>query len=481
MNFLRRQILLFVYKAFDLMVVVFSFIIAAESERFLFAGVTDFFAIFYLKVTTPHQFVFLIGYAFFWHFIFSFYGLYKSKRLISRFHEIFDVVKAITTGTLILFVVLLLFNKQIATSNIVITFWLSATGIMIVSRIIMRYLLAYLRIRNRNIRFLLIIGTNAKAIKLANRLISDKKRGYAILGFVDDDWEKITNVQTTGLQIVSNLKNFTAFIRNNVVDEVLLCLPIRTFYSQSLQILTACEEQGVKIRFLPVFLDSKFARARTEKFDGQFMITLSPNGMAGWRITVKRMVDITASLSGLFILLPVFIIVACAIKLTSPGPVFFIQDRIGLNKRRFKLFKFRTMVRDAEQILPELENFNEVTGPVFKIRNDPRITVIGKFLRKTSCDELPQLINVLKGDMSLVGPRPLPVRDFEQFDQDWHRRRFSVKPGITCLWQVLGRSSIQFDQWMALDMKYIDQWSLKLDFLILVKTIPAVFKGNGAS
>jgi exopolysaccharide biosynthesis polyprenyl glycosylphosphotransferase len=481
MNFLRRQILLFAYKAFDLMVVFFSFIIAAESERFLFTDFTDFSEIFHLKIITPHQFVFFIGYAFFWHLIFLFSKLYTSKRLTSRFHEIFDVVKAITIGTLILFMVLLLYNRQIATSKTIITFWLSASGIMIVSRIIMRYILAYIRLRNRNIRFLVIVGTNARAIKLANRLKSDKKRGYAILGFVDDDWEKITNVETTGIQVVSNLKNFTAFVRDNVVDEVLLCLPLRTFYAQALEILTVCEEQGVKIRLLPMFLDSKLAKARIEKFDGEFMITLSTNEMAGWTVTVKRILDITASLLGLFILLPVFIIVGCAIKLTSPGPVFFIQDRIGLNKRRFKLFKFRTMILEAEQLLPKLENFNEVTGPVFKIKNDPRITTVGKFLRKTSCDELPQLINVLKGDMSLVGPRPLPVRDFERFDQDWHRRRFSVKPGMTCLWQVLGRSSIQFDQWMALDMKYIDQWSLQLDFLILVKTIPAVFKGKGAA
>ena len=167
--------------------------------------------------------------------------------------------------------------------------------------------------------------------------------------------------------------------------------------------------------------------------------------------------------------------------ITSPGPVFFVQERVGLNKRRFRLYKFRTMLKDAELKQAELESLNEVEGPVFKIKNDPRITPIGKFLRKMSIDELSQLINVLKGDMSLVGPRPLPVRDYNGFDQDWHRRRFSVRPGITCLWQVDGRSDIPFETWMELDMKYIDNWSLTLDLKILLRTLPAVLRGSGAA
>jgi lipopolysaccharide/colanic/teichoic acid biosynthesis glycosyltransferase len=181
------------------------------------------------------------------------------------------------------------------------------------------------------------------------------------------------------------------------------------------------------------------------------------------------------------VLLPVFLLTAVLIKLTSPGPVFFVQKRLGLNKRHFGIYKFRTMVVDAEKRMKEIEHLNEVTGPVFKIKNDPRITPIGRFLRKTSIDELPQLFNVLKGDMSLVGPRPLPLRDYEGFNEDWQRRRFSVRPGVTCLWQIGGRSSISFEEWMQLDLQYIDKWSLLLDFKILLKTIPAVLKGSGAA
>jgi len=183
------------------------------------------------------------------------------------------------------------------------------------------------------------------------------------------------------------------------------------------------------------------------------------------------------------LLSPLFLVVAFLIKLTSPGgAVFFVQDRIGLRKRKIRVIKFRTMAPGAEQSLTALERYNEVSGPVFRIKNDPRVTCLGRFLRKTSIDELPQLFNVPKGDMSLVGPRPLPRRDYAGFSQDRHRRRFSVKPGITRLWQISGRGSpsLPFEKWMQMDLDYIDHWSWWLDFKILAQTIPAVINGRGA-
>jgi lipopolysaccharide/colanic/teichoic acid biosynthesis glycosyltransferase len=190
--------------------------------------------------------------------------------------------------------------------------------------------------------------------------------------------------------------------------------------------------------------------------------------------------DFLVSGALLVILTPLFLLVAVLVKLTSPGPVFFRQIRMGLNKRKFTMFKFRTMVANAEQLQEQLLSMNEMTGPVFKIKKDPRVTPIGRVLRNTSIDELPQLINVLKGDMSLVGPRAMSLRDYQLFDQDWQRRRFCVKPGITCLWQIRGRNSIPFEEWMELDMQYIDTWSLWLDFKILLQTVPAVLRGTGA-
>jgi exopolysaccharide biosynthesis polyprenyl glycosylphosphotransferase len=202
--------------------------------------------------------------------------------------------------------------------------------------------------------------------------------------------------------------------------------------------------------------------------------------MAGWPVIIKRMMDFSLGLVLLIILSPLFLITALLIWLTSPGPVFFIQDRVGFNKRHFRLYKFRTMVADAELRLASLETGEAMDGPAFKMNNDPRITPIGHFLRKTSIDELPQLFNVLKGDMSLVGPRPTPVREYEGFNEDWHRRRFSVRPGITGLWQVNGRSSTPFPKRMELDLQYIDHWNLWLDLKILAKTVPVVLRGDGA-
>ncbi len=200
-----------------------------------------------------------------------------------------------------------------------------------------------------------------------------------------------------------------------------------------------------------------------------------------YRLVVKRCIDIVGAVVGLVLFAPLMVAIGVAIKLTSPGPAFFSQERYGLRKRRFRMYKFRTMVLDAEKQQANLESCNEAQGPVFKIRNDPRITSVGRVLRKTSLDELPQFLNVLRGQMSLVGPRPLPKRDVSRFDDASLMRRFSVKPGLTCLWQVSGRSDVDFERWIELDLKYIDNWSLSLDLEILAKTFPSVLAGRGAA
>jgi exopolysaccharide biosynthesis polyprenyl glycosylphosphotransferase len=222
------------------------------------------------------------------------------------------------------------------------------------------------------------------------------------------------------------------------------------------------------------------AKTYADELEGKPILTIRSGPQDDWGLVVKRLVDVLGSLALLFMLAPLFALVALIIKLDSPGPVLFAQVRVGLNKRRFSMLKFRTMVNGAEKRQAELEDLNEAGGPVFKIKDDPRLTRIGKFLRRFSIDELPQLINVLRGEMSLVGPRPLPVRDVERIDVASQKRRFSIKPGLTCLWQVNGRSDVNFEEWVRMDLQYIDQWSLGLDILILLKTIPAVFKGPGA-
>jgi exopolysaccharide biosynthesis polyprenyl glycosylphosphotransferase len=245
-------------------------------------------------------------------------------------------------------------------------------------------------------------------------------------------------------------------------------------------IVRHCEEQGIVVRVQTELSNLRVARSYLDELEGVPVVTIQSGPQDDWQLLLKRLIDIAGSIVLLLALAPIFIAVACLIKLDSPGPVFFAQERVGFNKRRFRLLKFRTMQDGSDQQQQSLEHLNEAEGPVFKIKNDPRVTRLGQFLRRFSIDELPQLINVFKGDMSLVGPRPLPVRDVARIDSQWHKRRFSIKPGITCLWQVNGRSNIGFNDWVRMDLDYIDKWSLGLDFKILILTIPAVFRGRGA-
>jgi exopolysaccharide biosynthesis polyprenyl glycosylphosphotransferase len=281
----------------------------------------------------------------------------------------------------------------------------------------------------------------------------------------------------SGSMIVEQLDSVIA---DQPVDEVLVALPIDKYGPLVETIVRQCEEQGIIVRVRTDMSHLQVARSYVDELQGVPVMTIQSGPADSWQLVMKRLIDIVGSAALLLALTPLFAIVGLLIRVDSPGPVFFTQERIGLNKRRFRMLKFRTMVSGSDQRQEMLENLNEAEGPVFKIKKDPRITRIGAFLRRFSIDELPQLVNVLKGDMSLVGPRPLPVRDVERIDKQWHKRRFSIKPGITCLWQVNGRSNIGFNEWVRMDLDYIDKWSLGLDLLILIKTIPAVFKGPGA-
>jgi exopolysaccharide biosynthesis polyprenyl glycosylphosphotransferase len=266
-----------------------------------------------------------------------------------------------------------------------------------------------------------------------------------------------------------------------VVDEVVVALPMPSFYRETREILGLCEEQGIKVRFITDMLfDLSHVKSTIEYMDDTPILTLYMGPHDGFLLRIKRIMDITISALALILLAPLFVMIGILIKIDLRGPIFFVQERVGYNKRRFEFYKFRTMTSDAEKRQAEMEHLNEVSGPVFKIKDDPRVTKIGKILRKTSMDELPQLFNVLKGDMSFVGPRPLPIRDYKRFEKNWQKRRLSVRPGLTCLWQIQGRNELSFEKWIELDMEYIDHWSLLLDLKILVKTIPAVVRGTGA-
>jgi exopolysaccharide biosynthesis polyprenyl glycosylphosphotransferase len=226
--------------------------------------------------------------------------------------------------------------------------------------------------------------------------------------------------------------------------------------------------------------DVNAARVTLRGFTRLPLLSFETIAQPEWKLAVKRGMDLVIVLLAMPVVLPLVTIIAGVVKLDSRGPVFFGQERVGLGKRRFRMLKFRTMIDGSEQLQASLESLNEAQGPVFKIANDPRITRVGRMLRRTSLDEIPQLLQVIRGDMSLVGPRPLPLRDVNLFDQGIQRRRFSVRPGLTCLWQISGRSNLDFSKWLELDLLYIENWSLSLDLKILLRTIPAVFRGTGA-
>jgi exopolysaccharide biosynthesis polyprenyl glycosylphosphotransferase len=336
----------------------------------------------------------------------------------------------------------------------------------------------------RDSRNMLIIGSNQRAIEFAQSIQAQPELGYKLLGFADEQWAGVAEIEKHGWSLVCSPENLRNFIRRSVVDEVVITVPLRTFHDLAAEVAAMCEEQGVILRILSDLFNQKRRPSMVEGVDGSPLITHHAGIEEGWPTIIKRALDFSLSLLLLIAVAPVLLLSAILIKLTSPGPVFFVQKRIGLNKRIFSIYKFRTMVSNAEERLKEIEHLNEVSGPVFKIKNDPRLTPVGKLLRKTSIDELPQLFNVLNGDMSLVGPRPLQVRDYELLTEngiDWQRCRFSVRPGITCLWQVSGRSSLPFHKWMELDLEYVRNWSLWLDLRILARTIPAVLRGSGAA
>jgi exopolysaccharide biosynthesis polyprenyl glycosylphosphotransferase len=474
----HRQILLRAAKLFDLATMTVAFGLAAllVAHQSPSVSLADFLS---MRVKVRNFVIFAL-FLLVWHIISRARGLYDSRRLSSRWQEAVDIIKATTFAAGSVSIAASFFRLALMTPLFAASFWSISSAMVLASRLVGRNLLSRIRARGRNLRQMLIVGTNPRAVRFAQEITSRRALGYRVIGFVDEEGAGSREFQKLGYPLVADLEGFPRLLRERVVDEVVLALPVKSMYSQASRIAALCEEQGIIVRLLSDFFNLRLGRTKADQFEEHTLITLYTGSHDNWQHLLKRVLDVAIALLAILLLAPLGFLTALLIKLTSPGPVFFAQERLGFNKRRFRLYKFRTMVVDAEGRLAEIQHLNEVSGPVFKIKNDPRLTLLGKFLRKASIDELPQLLNVLKGDMSLVGPRPLPVRDYEGFDQDWQRRRFSVPPGITCLWQINGRSSTPFQRWMELDMEYIDHWSLGLDFKILAKTVPAVFKGAGA-
>ncbi len=315
-------------------------------------------------------------------------------------------------------------------------------------------------------RRFILVGTEREIAKMRKGLAERADESVEIV-------DELNLLETPVQQIVSMLHHYSVY-------GVLLSAK-HTYFEQIEYVIRACELEGIEVWLLADFFATQISRTSFDELLDRPLLIFRSTPENSWQRVVKHVIDWFGAFLLLILLSPVFLFIALAIKLTSPGPVFFDQQRSGQNGAPFTLYKFRTMITNAEQFKHELEAMNEMSGPVFKVTNDPRITRIGRFLRRYSLDELPQLFNVLRGEMSMVGPRPLPVDEVKRFNDLAHRRRLSVKPGLTCLWQISGRNQIKdFKDWVRLDLEYIDNWSLWLDLSILVRTIPAVFAATGA-
>jgi exopolysaccharide biosynthesis polyprenyl glycosylphosphotransferase len=325
-------------------------------------------------------------------------------------------------------------------------------------------------------RQILLVGSGPLAARMYQELCLDPLRSGQVIGFVDS--EAHPALATTGPVHLGGVNDLERILMHRVVDDVFIGLPVKSRYDEIRESIAACARVGVPASYSAELFGNGFPKSRPAG-RGAPVLSLSETPSAE-RLGVKRVIDVAGALILLLVLAPVLLAVAAVIRLTSRGSVLFTQDRYGYMKRLFRMYKFRTMVVGAEQIQDQLEDRNEAAGPIFKIREDPRITVVGRFLRRWSLDELPQLWNVLMGSMSLVGPRPMAIRDVGRFTEPWLMRRFTMRPGITCLWQISDRSELDFDRWIALDLEYLGRWSIWLDLSILIRTVPAVIRGSAA-
>lgn len=421
-----------------------------------------------------------------WGILLSYFGIYKSFYIRRIIEILLIILKTTLTGFLLFGSYIFILRMQDDISRMFIGFAFVIAAILItIEKMALSYVFRVMSKKGDSFkgnliifRNILIIGTGKRVRRFIDMVAKNPEWGIRIVGLIDIDSSKKGEV-VNGHKIIGSFDDIPEIIHKNVVDEVVFIVP-RSWLDKIEEVMHFCESEGLTVNVAMDLFKLKFSKARQTEMHGFPLLTFESTPYRLEHLFIKRVIDFVVAGIALIIFSPLFVIIGAIIKLTSKGPVFFKQERYGLYGRRFKLYKFRTMVVDAEERLKELLEYNEMKGPVFKMTNDPRVTKVGRWLRRFSLDELPQLWNVLKGDMSLVGPRPPIPAEVENYDS-WQRRRLSMRPGITCLWQTSGRSEIKdFNEWMKLDLEYIDNWSLGLDFKIMLKTIPVVFLGIGA-
>ncbi len=387
-----------------------------------------------------------------------------------------DALAIVLFGSTVAFATLYLFRGEYISRSLVVTLGVVDAVFLVLGRWTLFSAGAWFRERLERYRYFLIVGTGGAARELAHYIEDGHGLGDRLVGFVhtgDTPDDLAVGYRIFGLEQVA------ALLESEAIDEIIFAVGPGEL-PQLEPLMRRCEEEGVHTRVHLDFLPLNVSRVYLENLREVPLLTFA-SSPEGDRILLflKRVVDVALSAFWLVVLSPLVLAIALLVKFTSQGPVIYRQTRCGIGGRRFTLYKFRSMVEGADALRADLELHNEVEGPVFKIANDPRMTTVGRWLRRFSLDELPQLWNILRGDMSFVGPRPPLPEEVSQYEV-WQRRRLRMRPGLTCLWAIEGRSGIKFDRWMQLDLDYIDHWSLWLDMKIIVKTIPLVLRGRGA-
>jgi exopolysaccharide biosynthesis polyprenyl glycosylphosphotransferase len=408
-----------------------------------------------------------------WVAVLWLHGLYRLRKHWSARADVADLLRATTLLGLVVFGGLFVVHLPDVSRLLLVALFVAQLGVALASRLVARVVLSAARRHGLNRHYVLIVGTSAAAVAFRRALRDHPQLGLHVMGHLGRPPVR----RRLDRPVLGDIQDIERVLHEHVVDEVAICLPLAE-WPRVEAIARICADEGKVVR-IPSASENppRIAGASVETFDGLTIqsIVYGPDRILS--LLGKRLIDLVAAAVALVLLSPLLLGVAAAIRLLDGPPVLFRQRRVGLHGREFSIVKFRTMVPDAEERLEELLEHNEIAGPAFKLSADPRISKIGRWLRRTSLDELPQLWNVLRGDMSLVGPRPPLPGEVTRYDV-WHRRRLAMKPGITGLWQVSARRAEQFDRWVSLDLDYIDRWSLWLDFKILARTIPAMLQGR---
>jgi exopolysaccharide biosynthesis polyprenyl glycosylphosphotransferase len=424
-----------------------------------------------------HYLPLLIAFLVIWAIVGYFSSFYRDLELSNPIQLILNIVSQLAIVLVVIYAGLYLFRRTDISRTYVLLIGVVDFVLLLLGRSMSYWGVSLMRERLRRYHYLLIVGCGPRAREMATLIEESRGMGLRLKGFVDTDVCDTPTDKLGGYDVFP-LASVGGILQNHVVDEVIFAVNLQEL-ARLEPVMQHCADLGIRTRVQLEFLPPAYSRIYLENFRDVQLLSLSSAPDSELRLFFKRVIDVVLSVASLVVFSPVLLTIAALIRITSPGPVLFRQTRCGLGGRRFMLYKFRSMINDAEQMRAELHQLNELDGPVFKISDDPRITPVGRGLRRFSLDELPQLWNVFRGDMSFVGPRPAVPEEVEQYE-DWQRRRLRMRPGLTCTWVLEGRSHVDFNRWMQLDLKYIDNWSLWLDAKIFLRTIPIVLSGRGA-